>query len=54
MAQLKARLFATCRVSAVQKLPWETEGARLPTGDGMALVFFGDPEAPMECAMHRH
>ncbi|MGZ5023930.1 MAG: hypothetical protein ACXWBS_03610, partial [Chthoniobacterales bacterium] len=24
---------------------------RLPTGDGMALVFFGDPEAPIECAM---
>ena len=24
---------------------------RLPTGDGMALVFFNDPEAPIECAM---
>lgn len=24
---------------------------RLPTGDGMALVFFGDPEAPIECAL---
>lgn len=24
---------------------------RLPTGDGMALVCFGDPEAPLECAM---
>ena len=23
---------------------------RLPTGDGMALVFFNDPEAAMECA----
>jgi len=23
----------------------------LPTGDGMALVFFGDPEAPVRCAM---
>jgi TolB-like protein len=23
---------------------------RLPTGDGMALVFFGDPKAPIECA----
>src|SRR6266480_4069000 len=23
---------------------------RLPTGDGMALVFFNDPEAPIECA----
>jgi serine/threonine protein kinase len=24
---------------------------RLPTGDGMALVFFGDPEAPVRCAI---
>lgn len=24
---------------------------RLPTGDGIALVFFGDPEAPVRCAM---
>lgn len=24
---------------------------RLPTGDGMALVFFGDPEAPVKCAI---
>ena len=24
---------------------------RIPTGDGMALVFFNDPEAPIECAM---
>ncbi len=23
---------------------------RLPTGDGIILVFFGDPKAPMECA----
>jgi len=23
---------------------------RLPTGDGMALVFFNDPKAPIECA----
>src|SRR5512146_625655 len=22
----------------------------LPTGDGMALVFFGDPESPVRCA----
>lgn len=31
----------------------EAEGKllRLPTGDGMALVFFNDPEAPIECAM---
>jgi serine/threonine protein kinase len=24
---------------------------RLPTGDGIALVFFGDPEAPLRCAL---
>lgn len=24
---------------------------RLPTGDGMALVFFGNPESPVKCAM---
>jgi hypothetical protein len=24
---------------------------RLPTGDGMALVFFSDPEAPVRCAV---
>ncbi len=24
---------------------------RLPTGDGMALVFFGNPEAPVRCAI---
>jgi TolB-like protein/tetratricopeptide (TPR) repeat protein len=31
----------------------EAEGKllRIPTGDGMALVFFTDPEAPIECAM---
>jgi tetratricopeptide (TPR) repeat protein/class 3 adenylate cyclase len=28
---------------------------RLPTGDGMALVFFGDPESPARCALQlRH
>lgn len=24
---------------------------RIPTGDGMALVFFDDPQAPIECAV---
>src|ERR671928_663514 len=24
---------------------------RLPTGDGMALIFFTTPEAPVQCAM---
>ena len=23
---------------------------RIPTGDGMSLVFFDDPQAPIECA----
>ncbi len=27
---------------------------RLPTGDGMALVFFGDPVAPAQCALELH
>jgi eukaryotic-like serine/threonine-protein kinase len=27
---------------------------RLPTGDGMALVFFGDAEAPVRCALELH
>jgi serine/threonine protein kinase/tetratricopeptide (TPR) repeat protein len=27
---------------------------RLPTGDGMALVFLGDVEAPVRCAMELH
>jgi TolB-like protein/Flp pilus assembly protein TadD len=31
----------------------ESEGklVRVPTGDGMLLVFFDDPQAPIECAM---
>jgi class 3 adenylate cyclase len=29
----------------------EEQLIRLPTGDGMALVFFHDPEAPVRCAM---
>src|SRR5439155_22120735 len=31
----------------------ETDGEiiRLPTGDGMALAFFGDPTAPAQCAL---
>jgi TolB-like protein/Flp pilus assembly protein TadD/class 3 adenylate cyclase len=34
-----------CRAEALGKL------VRIPTGDGMALVFFDDPQAPIECAM---
>jgi len=29
----------------------EDQLIRLPTGDGMALVFFHDPEAPARCAL---
>jgi tetratricopeptide (TPR) repeat protein/class 3 adenylate cyclase len=29
----------------------ENQLIRLPTGDGMALVFFRDPEAPVRCAL---
>jgi class 3 adenylate cyclase/tetratricopeptide (TPR) repeat protein len=29
----------------------DDELIRLPTGDGMALVFFGNPEAPVRCAI---
>jgi len=29
----------------------ERKLVRIPTGDGMALVFFDDPQAPLECAM---
>lgn len=34
-----------CAAEAAGKL------VRLPTGDGMALVFFTDPEAPVQCAL---
>ncbi|MBA2271256.1 MAG: tetratricopeptide repeat protein [Chthoniobacterales bacterium] len=48
MAELTRIVRNTARFRAA-----EIEGTltRLPTGDGMALVFFGDPEAPLECAM---
>jgi len=47
MAKLTRIVRSTTRFSvadAARKL------VRLPTGDGMALVFFDDPEAAMECA----
>ncbi len=48
MAELNRTVRNTPRFRAA-----ETEGklTRLATGDGMALVFFGDPEAPIECAV---
>jgi hypothetical protein len=46
--ELKRIVWSTarfCRAEADGKL------VRVPTGDGMLLVFFDDPEAPIECAM---
>ncbi len=39
--------------NAAQVQAAETEGklVRIPTGDGMALVFFNTPEAPIRCAV---
>src|SRR3984893_9273997 len=39
--------------SAAEFRAAEADGklVRLPTGDGMALVFFNNPEAPVQCAM---
>jgi TolB-like protein len=48
MAELVRTVKATprfCQAAAEDKL------IRLPTGDGMALVFLSDAEAPIECAM---
>jgi class 3 adenylate cyclase len=33
------------------QLSGSTDSLRLPTGDGMALVFFHDPVAPLHCAL---
>src|SRR6266702_642143 len=51
-SRMMAELTRTVR-SAARFRQAEGEGKllRLPTGDGMALVFFNDPEAPIECAM---
>ncbi|PYX55146.1 MAG: serine/threonine protein kinase [Acidobacteria bacterium] len=37
--------------SDFQRAPPQDHLICLPTGDGMALVFFGDPEAPARCAL---
>src|SRR6202040_3105848 len=37
--------------SAFNRAQAEDQLIRLPTGDGMALVFFRDPEAPVRCAL---
>src|SRR5437667_1455982 len=48
IARLQKRVRATAefvRAQSRQRL------IPLPTGDGLALVFFGDPEAPVRCAI---
>src|SRR5262249_22357111 len=37
--------------SAFARAASQNQLIRLPTGDGMALVFFGEPEAPIRCAI---
>ena len=51
-SELIARLTQIVRASERFQFA-ETKGKliRLPTGDGMDLVFFDDPEAPLECAL---
>jgi TolB-like protein/Tfp pilus assembly protein PilF len=48
MSELKRIVRSTARF---QEAPAEGKLICLPTGDGMLLVFFNDPEAPIECAM---
>jgi TolB-like protein/Tfp pilus assembly protein PilF len=48
MAELTRIVQNTARFRRAEA---EKKLLRLPTGDGMALVFFHDPEAPIECAM---
>ena len=48
MAELARMVRSTARF---QRAEAEAKLIRVPTGDGMLLVFFGDPEAPIECAM---
>jgi tetratricopeptide (TPR) repeat protein len=42
---------AVRNTSAFNRAQFEDQLIRLPTGDGMALVFFRDPEAPVRCAL---
>jgi class 3 adenylate cyclase len=42
---------AVRNTSAFNRAQAEDQLIRLPTGDGMALVFFRDPEAPVRCAL---
>jgi class 3 adenylate cyclase len=48
LRKLQEVVLATDECRQAQK---DKDLIRLPTGDGMALVFFGDPEAPVRCAI---
>jgi eukaryotic-like serine/threonine-protein kinase len=48
LRELQQAVRSTSEFTAAQL---EDRLIRLPTGDGMALVFFGDPEAPVRCAL---
>jgi hypothetical protein len=49
LAELQEIVRNSPQVRAAEQ---QGELIRLPTGDGMALVFFGDPIACIECALH--
>src|SRR6266700_3849369 len=48
MGELKRIVRSTARFQQAQA---ESKLVCLPTGDGLLLVFFNDPEVPIECAM---
>jgi serine/threonine protein kinase len=48
LRQLQEAVRSTSEFGRAQR---KDQLIRLPTGDGMALVFFADPEAPVRCAM---
>ena len=51
-AELQRRLNDAVRTtSQFRKAEAQQKLLRLPTGDGMALVFFTSPEAPVQCAV---
>src|SRR5205807_9702441 len=48
MSEIKRIVRSTARI---QQAEADGELVCVPTGDGMLLVFFNDPEAPIECAI---
>ena len=48
LGELQAAVRSTAAFARAQR---KNRLICLPTGDGMALVFFGDPEAPVRCAV---